>query len=118
MKLTKYLNNVQSNHREKGIKLSNKVLQAYKNPRYFNRSLLHEIPDDKVNENLIILANDLLNSINTRMEREAEIRPTKRKRKQVASYPEVMGVLEKRFCNLPPFCKSNIYKIKKQVHDG
>ncbi len=118
MKLTKYLNTVQSIHQEKGIRLSNKVLQAYKNPRYFNRSLLYEIPDDKLNENLIILADDLINSINTRMKREAKTRPTKRKRKKVASYPEVIGVLGKRFCSLPPFCRKNIYKIKEKVNDG
>ncbi len=115
MKFTKYLNTVQTIHREKGIRLSNKVLLAYKNPTYFNKSLLYEIPDEKLNENITILANDLMNSINLRMKREAEIQPTKRKRKNAASYPEIMSVIEKRFCSLPPFCTSNIYKIKKKI---
>jgi hypothetical protein len=106
---------VQTIHREKGIRLSSKVLLAYKNPTYFNKSLLYEIPDAKLNENIVILANDLMNSINMRMKREAEIQPKKRKRKNAASYPEVMSVIETRFCSLPPFCKTNIYKIKKKI---
>jgi hypothetical protein len=56
-----------------------------------------------------------MNSINMRMKREAEIQPKKRKRKNAASYPEVMSVIETRFCSLPPFCKTNIYKIKKKI---
>ena len=118
MKLAKYLNIVLSIHREKGIRLSDKLLQAYKNPKYFNKSLLNEIPDEKINENLDIISNDLVKLINSRMRKEAKKRRTKRMRRKIASYPEVMEVLEKGFCRLPPFCRNNIYKQKEGVNNG
>ena len=114
MKLPKYLDTVQSIHRERGIKLPDKVLQAYKNPKYFNESLLNEIPYDKLTENIIILSEDLKKSIQARMKNEPIKQKTSRKRRKVASYPDVMGVLGKRFCSLPPFCRSNIYRKKER----
>ena len=106
MNIPKYLKTVQYINKKNGVKLSDKVLQAYQNPKYFNKSLLSEIPPEKLNENLNVITSDLVKLVKTRNKLTMKSKISGRKRKHSVSYPEVLNVIEKRFCSLPPFCKN------------
>jgi len=110
MNLNKYLKVVQSVNQRKGIRLTDKVLQAYKNPKYFYKSLLNEVSDEQIQENLIVISLDLKKVINARVREKSKINQGKKSSLRKPTYTEVINVIEKRFCSLPPFCRTNIYR--------
>jgi hypothetical protein len=112
MNLNKYLRLVQSVNQQKGIKLTDKVLQAYKNPKYFYKFLLNEVSDKQIQENLTVISLDLKQVVNTRVRKNLNINLNKKSSQKKPTYTEVIDVIEKRFCSLPPFCRTNIYRTK------
>ena len=112
MKTTEYLINIRRSSRKKGIRLSDNVIRAFVNPKYFNKTLLYEIPDEKLNENIEILTEDVNKAYQKRIKEERKSAKPRKKIKRPVMYADVLDVVEKRFCSLPPICKKNIYKIK------
>lgn len=103
MKDNEYLIAIHAFFEKHSIQVDPSAIRAFKNPRYFNRDYLAELPDQVLQRNLEVIFLEVLELFHLR--RRRALRSIPLAERHTLTSRDVYPVLRRHFCRLPPFCR-------------
>jgi hypothetical protein len=106
-----YINYINNYFKKKEIPVSTSAYYALLSRKYLNRELLSTLPEKIIHNNLDILLQDITDQYELRLTKFGPYFLRKLDRSRFSGRKgriqgmDVLPVLRKRFCRLPPFCK-------------